>query len=61
MRRVRASSVLRIGLCLCHCLVSAAAGSSLQAEIYKWTDSAGRLHFSQDLGKVPPPILAARS
>lgn len=24
------------------------------AEIYKWKDSAGRLHFSQDLGKVPP-------
>lgn len=24
------------------------------AEIYKWKDSAGRLHFSQDLGQVPP-------
>lgn len=54
MRRVRASSVLRIVLCLCLCLLFGAAGSSLQAEIYKWTDSAGRLHFSQDLGKVPP-------
>ena len=24
-----------------------------RAEIYQWTDEAGRLHFSQDLGKVP--------
>ena len=24
------------------------------AEIYKWKDAAGRLHFSQDLGQVPP-------
>jgi clan AA aspartic protease (TIGR02281 family) len=29
----------------------AAGGGS--AEIYKWKDSAGRLHFSQDLGQVP--------
>jgi hypothetical protein len=28
------------------------------AEIYKWKDSAGRLHFSQDLGKVPPEYRA---
>ena len=24
------------------------------AEIYKWTDQSGRLHFSQDLNQVPP-------
>lgn len=24
------------------------------AEIYKWKDGQGRLHFSQDLGQVPP-------
>jgi len=28
------------------------------AEIYKWKDSAGRLHFSQDLGQVPPQYRA---
>lgn len=26
---------------------------STAAEIYKWTDSSGRLHFSQDIEKVP--------
>lgn len=26
---------------------------SVSAEIYKWKDAEGRLHFSQDLGKVP--------
>jgi clan AA aspartic protease (TIGR02281 family) len=25
-----------------------------EAEIYKWKDQAGRLHFSQDLNQVPP-------
>ena len=25
-----------------------------RAEIYEWTDASGRLHFSQDLQKVPP-------
>ena len=24
------------------------------AEIYRWTDERGRLHFSQDLDRVPP-------
>ena len=29
------------------------ASAPVAAEIYKWKDSAGRLHFSQDLGQVP--------
>jgi len=30
-------------------------GSGLaRAEIYQWTDSAGRVHFTQNLGQVPP-------
>ncbi len=32
-------------------LVSASLGG---AEIYKWKDEAGRLHFAQDLNQVPP-------
>ncbi len=28
------------------------------AEIYKWKDRAGRLHFSQDFGQVPPEYRA---
>ena len=36
-------------------LMSAGIGS---AEIYKWKDAAGRLHFSQDLGQVPPEYRA---
>jgi hypothetical protein len=29
------------------------AGSA-SAEMYKYTDSSGRLHFTQDIGQVPP-------
>ena len=28
--------------------------SLLSAEIYRWTDSDGRVHFTQDLSRVPP-------
>jgi clan AA aspartic protease (TIGR02281 family) len=43
---------LALGLVLC------AGGTSVwvsvaSAEIYKWTDAQGRLHFSQDIGQVP--------
>jgi aspartyl protease family protein len=36
-------------------LLIVALGSGLaRAEIYQWTDSAGRVHFTQNLGQVPP-------
>jgi clan AA aspartic protease (TIGR02281 family) len=46
------------GLALALGLVLSGGGGLLWAgvagaEIYQWTDSAGRLHFSQDIGKVP--------
>ena len=45
------------GLCLGLILSLFLAGESL-AEIYKWKDSAGRLHFAQDLNQVPPKYRA---
>jgi clan AA aspartic protease (TIGR02281 family) len=38
-----------IAVLLCAGLAAPAAS----AEIYRWTDSQGRLHFSQDIAKVP--------
>jgi clan AA aspartic protease (TIGR02281 family) len=35
------------GVCL-------ALGGDVRAEIYKWTDASGQLHFSQSLDQVPP-------
>jgi clan AA aspartic protease (TIGR02281 family) len=41
-------------------LLIVALGSGLaRAEIYQWTDSAGRVHFTQNLGQVPPQHRAA--
>lgn len=37
------------------CLAAAAA----HAEIYRWRDAEGRLHFTQDLNQVPPAHRAA--
>lgn len=34
-------------------------GSQVHAEIYKWKDASGRLHFSQDLSQVPAAQRAA--
>lgn len=31
-------------------LIGAPAG----AEIYRWSDASGRVHFTQDLSQVPP-------
>lgn len=31
-----------------------ASGPGASAEVYRWTDADGRLHFTQDLGEVPP-------
>jgi len=35
-------------------LFASLAGTS-SAEIYRWTDSNGRMHFTQSLNQVPPP------
>jgi clan AA aspartic protease (TIGR02281 family) len=35
-------------------LVAALVCGPASAEIYQWTDEGGRLHFSQDLARVPP-------
>ena len=40
---------LAIGLLVTTCLATPSI-----AEIYKWKDAQGRLHFAQDLSKVPP-------
>lgn len=50
--RPRRRSVSRFAL-LCVALLLA-GGADVAAEIYKWTDASGRLHFSQDLNRVPP-------
>lgn len=48
-----ARSLLRgLGACVAGLLVSIAAVTA-QAEIYQWKDTAGRLHFAQDLNQVP--------
>ena len=40
-------------------LLIVALGSGLaRAEIYQWTDAAGRVHFTQNLGQVPPQYRA---
>jgi clan AA aspartic protease (TIGR02281 family) len=46
----RSHKLLGIGLVLALLLFGAQAG----AEIYRWTDSSGRMHFTQDLNQVPP-------
>ena len=33
--------------------------SLASAEIYRWTDNVGKVHFTQDLGQVPPEHRAA--
>ena len=45
---MRAPLLLRI-VAILSVLVPSGAG----ADIYKWTDSEGRVHFTQDLGQVP--------
>lgn len=52
LRTVSFSRARLIGMA-CGLLVLAAAGLG-GAEIYKWKDEAGRLHFAQDLNQVPP-------
>lgn len=34
-------------------LLVSAAGAA-EAQLYKWTDVEGRVHFTQDLGQIPP-------
>jgi clan AA aspartic protease (TIGR02281 family) len=35
-------------------LLALGVGTASAGEIYRWTDDQGRLHFSQDIRKVPP-------
>ena len=49
-RRVRAGAGARAGLAAAAILFAAAAGG----EIYRYTDDRGRLHFVEDLTRVPP-------
>ena len=47
--------VRRCVLVCCAALGVAVGGAqAVKAEIYRWTDSSGRLHFSQEIDKVPP-------
>jgi clan AA aspartic protease (TIGR02281 family) len=43
----------------CALLIVALGSGLARAEIYQWTDSAGRVHFTQNLGQVPPQHRAA--
>jgi clan AA aspartic protease (TIGR02281 family) len=46
------SEPLRVATLLLLVVASGAAPAS--AEIYRWTDAAGRVHFTEDLSRVPP-------
>jgi clan AA aspartic protease (TIGR02281 family) len=35
-------------------LAALAAGTTAEAEIYRWTDASGRLHYTESLARVPP-------
>ncbi|MBJ22353.1 MAG: TIGR02281 family clan AA aspartic protease [bacterium] len=51
-----APRTLRIPLAITHCSIAlglALAAASASAEIFKWQDAQGRLHFAQDLNQVP--------
>ena len=39
---------------LAACLLAALFGARAGAEIYQWTDAEGRVHFTQQLDRVPP-------
>ena len=49
MRVVPTGNAWLLGVCMA--LLASAPASG---EIYRWTDAAGRLHFTQSLDKVPP-------
>jgi len=49
--RARVAGFLALGL------MGWVAGAD--AEIYRWTDESGRMHFTQDLAQVPPRLRAA--
>ncbi len=56
MSRRKAMVRRGLGVCLCVCLLG--AGSST-AEIYRWVDRDGKMHFTQDLAAIPPLYRAA--
>jgi clan AA aspartic protease (TIGR02281 family) len=46
------ASFIAVAVCALGLLLGAASPAG--AEIYRWTDDQGRLHFAQDLSQVPP-------
>jgi clan AA aspartic protease (TIGR02281 family) len=52
--RLACTSLGRALLVCCVSLCLLLVSGAVTAEIYRWTDGAGRLHFSQELDKVPP-------
>jgi clan AA aspartic protease (TIGR02281 family) len=51
---MRGSVLLVAGAIALWVLVQLPAAESARAEVYRWVDAAGNLHFSQDLSQVPP-------
>lgn len=45
---------IRLASTLSTILVSISVATPIRAEIYRWTDSEGRVHFTEDLSRVPP-------
>lgn len=60
VRRRGATRARGFGLCvgLVYGLVCVLWVASASAEIFKWKDAQGRLHFAQDLSQVPPAYRA---
>ncbi len=51
MRRASPRRLLAVSLCV---LALTWVPAATEAQIYRWTDAAGREHFTQDLSQVPP-------
>ena len=45
---------LRLSLLLAMIVAAIGTPAHVLAEIYRWTDSEGRVHFTEDLSRVPP-------
>jgi hypothetical protein len=43
-----------VATCLLGMSLAASPAAPVSAEVYKWTDENGELHFTSDLSKVPP-------
>ena len=55
---MRTGSLLAFATCSA-LLIGAAGLHTAAAEVYKWTDESGQVHFTQDLFQVPPRYRAA--